>query len=124
MGLPLRHDMALSASRPTDALTALIARIGGEMAMLADRVTILQTLVELPEEVDPTPAHVEAVQSLDLVDQTLRALADVMTRTTVGLETSGDVDVEHVLAGCPLSDLSRRLAGLPPAPSAEDLELF
>lgn len=105
-------------------LSLLIDGIGQEALSLATQVSALQVVLDVCRT-QPMPTDaVKALQSLDLIDQTLRGLAEILAKTANGMHAPGDFDVAMILQGCQLSDLSRRLAGLPMQPCSEDVEFF
>ena len=73
-----------------------------------------------------TGAAIEEAQTLDLLTQTLAAVADYLHALAAGLPSEWAVDARPAAALVPLSELARRLAGggFHAAPDSGELDLF
>ncbi|MEP9400167.1 hypothetical protein, partial [Mesorhizobium sp. KR2-14] len=99
---------------PTAATAAipapeLLGRLGAELADLAATVERLHVLAGAPAASDP--AYVQAVQSLDAVEQTLRNLAGFLAALAPAMPAGQTLDAGPALATVTLADLAARLAG-------------
>ena len=94
-----------------EVMPATLRLVAAEIALLADTAESLQLpIVELILHAGPTAtAKYPELQNLDLLIQTLQALATFTSRLAEGMERE---QAAHDLG---LADLERRLLGAPPA---------
>lgn len=109
-----------------DSVAVLLHRMHVEMIALAEGVLAVQAALS---PVFAAQAHlsgdgIKETQRLDLIEQTLRALAEIATHASVTSE-AGPLDIDDITKICRLSDLAERLRGGPGEAAVEqDLELF
>jgi hypothetical protein len=101
----------------------MLGACAGELAVLAGRCEALQAGLAPALQ---GGAVIEEAQSLDLVTQSLAAVADYLNVLAAGLPPEWVVDAQPAAATVPLSELARRLVGgAPHAPSESgELDLF
>jgi hypothetical protein len=111
-----------------EAASVLLHRMHVEMIALAEGVMAVQTALS---PIFAAHAHmsgdgIRETQRLDLIEQTLRALAEIATHASVSSE-AGPLDLDEITKICRLSDLAERLRGGAAAGTDGDkaeLELF
>jgi hypothetical protein len=101
-------------------MTRALAACAGELADLAGRCGRLQATLAPGLA---APAAIEDAQGLDLVTQSLEALAAYLETLARGLPAGWTVDAEAAAAGLPLAGLARRLLGQAPEAAADNGEL-
>jgi hypothetical protein len=104
-------------------LSRTLGACAGELAALADRCETLQAGLAPALQ---SGAAIEEAQTLDLLTQTLAAVADYLNVLAGGLPSEWRVDTTPAAASVPLTELAWRLAGgafHAPAESGE-LDLF
>jgi hypothetical protein len=110
-----------------DPVAVLLQRIHLEMIALAEGVMAIQTALSPLFAIEGAldDVKVKETQRLDLMEQTLRALADIATRASESTR-AGPLDLEEITRLCRLSDLADRLRGGTQGASTSDgsLELF
>lgn len=109
-----------------DSVAILLHRMHVEMIALAEGVMAVQAALSpvFAAQAQISGDGIKETQRLDLIEQTLRALAEIATHASVSSE-SGPLDIDDVTKICRLSDLAERLRGTPGAESGEtELELF
>lgn len=123
---------ALAAGQPpidsVDAVAELLHRMNMEMIALAEGVMAVQAALS---PVFSGQSHISGdsireSQKLDLIEQTLRSLADIAARASQ-CSVAGPLDIEDITKLCRLSDLADRLRGgvrRDEAAVHHDLELF
>ena len=110
----------MSAPQP---LSRTLSACAGELAALADRCETLQAGLAPALQ---GGAAIEEAQTLDLLTQTLAAVADYLHAISAGLPAEWTVDARPAAAVVPLAELSWRLLGgayhVPP--ESGELDLF
>jgi len=104
-------------------LSRTLGACAGELAALADRCEALQAGLAPALQ---SGAAIEEAQTLDILTQSLAAVADYLHALATDLPKDWIVDAAPAVAVVRLNELAKRLAGgsmLPPAQSGE-LDLF
>src|SRR6185437_9022322 len=91
-------------------LSCALAACAGELAALADRCEALQAGLAPALQ---TGAAIEEAQTLDLLTQTLGAVADYLGMIATDLPPEWQVDARTAARIVPLAELALRLAGGP-----------
>jgi hypothetical protein len=104
-------------------LSRTLSACAGELAALADRCETLQAGLAPALQ---SGAAIEEAQTLDLLTQTLGAVADYLHALSAGLPADWAVDARRAAALVPLTELAWRLLGGPhhPPPESGELDLF
>ncbi len=118
----LRHAMASPPNEAPLMLGVVLSRIAAELASASDHVKVVQDTMEDLAGDDLSAAGMVCLQNLDLVEQTVRALGEIVASMSALTIAAQDVPGE-VLATCKLSALADRLAGITRAEET-DFELF
>jgi hypothetical protein len=123
----------LTAVEPTgedapasDSVAVLLHRMHVEMIALAEGVMAVQAALSpvFAAQAALSGDGMRETQRLDLIEQTLRALAEIATHASVSSE-SGPLDIDDITKICRLSDLAERLrGGAGTETNRQDLELF
>jgi len=92
-----------------DLLSRLAAELRSLQAMTAEVEHALGDVITLQGGLDA--ARLRTLQHLDLVNQSLRALAGVCSDCADGASPDWTLDATLILAKLPLAALARRLAG-------------
>ena len=100
-------------------LSRTLGACAGELAALADRCEALQAGLAPALQ---TGAAIEEAQSLDLLTQSLAALADYLHALVRTLPNDWQVDPHDPARIVPLTELAWRLVGAPPPPPPESGE--
>ena len=95
-------------SQPLQPLSRTVSACAGELAALADRCEALQAGLAPALQ---SGAAIEEAQTLDLLTQSLAAVADYLHALSATLPAEWLVDVHSATAIVPLTELARRLAG-------------
>lgn len=104
-------------------LSRTLGACAGELAALADRCEALQAGLAPALQ---SGAAIEEAQSLDLLTQSLAAVADYLHALSHTLPGDWQVDPHGPARIVPLTELARRLVGapLPPPPESGELDFF
>ena len=104
-------------------LSRTLGACAGELAVLADLCEALQAGLAPALQ---SGAAIEEGQTLDLLTQTLAAIADYLNVLAVALPSDWKIDAAAAATIVPLTDLARRLTGGACRPPAEpgELDLF
>lgn len=104
-------------------LSRTLGACAGELAALADRCEALQAGLAPALQ---TGAAIEEAQTLDLLTQSLAAVADYLHALSTALPADWLVDAGQAASIVPLTELAWRLAGgvLHPPPETGELDLF
>lgn len=110
-------------SKTLQPLSRTIGACAGELAALADRCEALQAGLAPALQ---SGAAIEEAQTLDLLTQTLAAVADYLHALSANLPADWQVDAAQAAAIVPLTELAWRLAGGPmhTPPETGELDLF
>jgi hypothetical protein len=110
-------------SQTLQPLSRTIGACAGELAALADRCEALQAGLAPALQ---SGAAIEEAQTLDLLTQSLAAVADYLHALSSALPAEWVVDAAPAAAIVPLAELARRLtgAGLHAPPESGELDLF
>ena len=115
-----------SQSAASASAAVLLHRMHVEMIALAEGVLAVQAALGSVFATHSLSGDgIRETQRLDLIEQTLRALAEIATHASVSSE-AGPLDIDEITKICRLSDLAERLRGGTPDADATqpDLELF
>lgn len=104
-------------------LSRTLGACAGELAALADRCEALQAGLAPALQ---TGAAIEEAQTLDLLTQSLAAVADYLHALSTNLPNDWLVDAHGPATIVPLTELAWRLVGgpLPPAPDSGEFDFF
>ena len=104
-------------------LSRTLGACAGELAALADRCESLQAGLAPALQ---SGAAIEEAQTLDILTQSLAAVADYLHALSADLPVDWVVDASPAAAAVRLSELAKRLAGGAPPAAAEagELDLF
>ncbi|HKR89582.1 MAG TPA: hypothetical protein VJS38_15520 [Phenylobacterium sp.] len=104
-------------------LSRTLGACAGELAALADRCEALQAGLAPALQ---SGAAIEEAQTLDLLTQSLAAVADYLHALSASLPAEWLVDPAPAAAIVPLTELARRLTGaaLLAPPESGELDLF
>jgi hypothetical protein len=104
-------------------LSRTLRACAGELATMADRCEALQAGLAPALQ---TGAAIEEAQTLDLLTQTMAAVADYIGALAAGLPADLVVDAGAAAAIVPLAELAWRLTGGPAhvPPESGELDLF
>jgi hypothetical protein len=104
-------------------LSRTLGACAGELATLADRCEALQAGLAPALQ---SGAAIEEAQTLDLLTQTLAAVADYLNALASGLPAEWIVDARPAAAVVPLTELARRLVGgaCHQPPESGELDMF
>lgn len=104
-------------------LSRTLGACAGELAALADRCEALQAGLAPALQ---SGAAIEEAQTLDLLTQSLSAVADYLNALSAGLPGDWIVDAGAAATLVPLTELARRLIGgaLHAPPESGELDLF
>lgn len=110
-------------SQSLQPLSRTIGACAGELAALADRCEALQAGLAPALQ---TGAAIEEAQTLDLLTQSLAAVADYLHVLSTSLPADWVVDAGPAAAIVPLTELAWRLVGgaLHSPPETGELDLF
>jgi hypothetical protein len=110
-------------SHTLQPLSRTLGACAGELAALADRCEALQAGLAPALQ---SGAAIEEAQTLDLLTQSLAAVADYLHAISADLPADWVVDAAPAAAIVPLTELARRLAGGSLQTPAEpgELDLF
>lgn len=110
-------------SKSLQPLSRTIGACAGELAALADRCEALQAGLAPALQ---SGAVIEEAQTLDLLTQSLAAVADYLHALSANLPAEWLVDAAPAAAIIPLTELAWRLAGGPmhSPPETGELDLF
>lgn len=98
----------------------LLARLASELLSLqAMTAEIEEALGDLLQSARLEAGPLRTLQHLDLLNQSLHALADVCSSSAALAPADWAVDAAKATGNVPLADLARRLAGGPAATPAE-----
>lgn len=101
-------------------LSRTLGACAGELAALSDRCETLQAGLAPALQ---SGAAIEEAQTLDLLTQSLAAVADYLHALSQTLPEDWQVDPNGAARIVPLTELARRLVGGPMPPPAESGEL-
>jgi hypothetical protein len=104
-------------------LSRTLGACAGELAALADRCETMQAGLAPALQ---SGAAIEEAQTLDLLTQTLAAVADYLNVLAAGLPAEWQVDATPAAAAVPLTELAWRLLGgaYHTPPESGELDLF
>jgi hypothetical protein len=104
-------------------LSRTLGACAGELAALADVCEGLQAGLAPALQ---SGAAIEEAQTLDLITQTLAAVAEYLAMIAAGLPHDWTVDARLAASAVPLTELAARLAGgaLHAPPESGELDLF
>jgi hypothetical protein len=104
-------------------LSRTLGACAGELAALADRCEALQAGLAPALQ---TGAAIEEAQTLDILTQSLAAVADYLHTLAADVPNEWVVDASSAAAAVRLTELAKRLAGgaLLPPPESGELDLF
>lgn len=104
-------------------LTRTLGACAGELAALADRCEALQAGLAPALQ---SGAAIEEAQTLDMLTQSLAAVADYLHALAADIPKDWVVDAGPATSAVRLTELAKRLAGgaLLPAPESGELDLF
>jgi hypothetical protein len=110
-------------SKNLQPLSRALGACAGELAALADRCEALQAGLAPALQ---SGAAIEEAQTLDLLTQSLAAVADYLHALSVGLPGEWVVDTAPAAAVIPLAELARRLLGGPlhAPPETGEIDFF
>ena len=124
IAFPQACEAQAAASAPA---AVLLHRMHVEMIALAEGVMAVQAALSpvFAAHAQISGDGIRETQRLDLIEQTLRALAEIATHASVSSE-AGPLDLDEITKICRLSDLAERLRGGTSDGDAgqPDLELF
>ena len=107
----------------TQPLSRTLGACAGELAALADRCEALQAGLAPALQ---SGAAIEEAQTLDILTQSLAAVADYLHVLAADLPKDWIVDPGPAVAAVQLSELAKRLAGggQLPAPESGEVDMF
>jgi hypothetical protein len=110
-------------SHSLQPLSRTLGACASELAALADRCEALQAGLAPALQ---SGAAIEEAQTLDLLTQSVAAVADYLHALSTTLPADWQVDAGPAASIVPLTELARRLAGGPlqAPPEAGELDLF
>lgn len=110
-------------SQSLQPLSRTLGACASELAALADRCEALQAGLAPALQ---SGAAIEEAQTLDVLTQSLAAVADYLHAVSAILPADWQVDAAPAAAIVPLTELARRLLGGPlqAPPEAGELDLF
>lgn len=122
----------LHASEHTDSpltpVTDMLGRVSAELQDIAAAVERMHPLVSAQQAISQDPGYLQALQSIDHIEQKMRCLAGFLTGIAQAAAPGWQIDPRAALAAITLSDLAMRLGGGEPtaqeASSFGDFELF
>jgi len=110
-------------AQPLQPLSRTLGACAGELAALADRCEALQAGLAPALQ---GGAAIEEAQTLDLLTQSLAAVADYLHALSQTLPSDWQVDPHGPARIVPLTELAWRLVGgpMPPPPESGELDFF
>lgn len=126
---PGASSRSTGAADKGSSATTILARLSDEMARCADLAAGLQDALTSSAhsaqdehlQTGSSSFDIKRMQSLDLLEQTLRDLRTVTTALAAEGTTS---DVATIVKGCKLDDVARRLQGLSVAAHTDEADFF
>lgn len=96
-----------------------LGRVSAELRDMAAVVNDLHVLAGAQNAAAPDHAYLQALQSVDLIEQKLRGLAGFLADLAQAAAPDWRIDAQAALAAITLSDLAARLTGHAPLPPAQ-----
>ncbi len=115
---PLLGDMSARAPAPAPTI---LRNVSDEITRCADMVLDLQDAFASANHSGVARPDIRRMQSLDLLEQTLRDLSEVTASIVRHGSFCGDADLTKL---CKLDDVARRLQGQPVAAHSGDADFF
>jgi hypothetical protein len=115
--------LSATVAKSLQPLSRALGACAGELATLADRCEALQAGLAPALQ---TGAAIEEAQTLDLLTQSLAAVADYLHALSSSLPGDWVVDTAPAAAVVPLTELAWRLLGgaLHPPPETGEIDFF